>query len=165
MRIAAANNSHFTRRFRSTNIFGPLLSRQWAFTSLIRSCQHARHRPAVNRSPAQNRQSLLIAPEPARAPNSQHPYREQLPMPRGVRMHPGSPHKPIGEAIGLALDRRIEYLDGVRIVLVSQHGAFRVQHKACRFHLLANSRWLDPMQRRGMTCACPTGATSAIEGL
>jgi hypothetical protein len=55
------------------------------------------------------------------------------------------PHKPIGEAIGLALDRRIEYLDGVRIVLVSQHGAFRVQHKACRFHLLANSRRLYPM--------------------
>jgi hypothetical protein len=30
----------------------------------------------------------------------------------------------------------------MRIVLVSEHGAFRVQHKACRFHLLANSRRL-----------------------
>ena len=35
-----------------------------------------------------------------------------------------APHKPIGEAIGLALDRRIEYLDGVRIVLA----ASRVWH-------------------------------------
>ena len=66
------------------------------------------------------------------------------------------PHKPIGEAIGLALDRSIEYLDGVRIILVSQHGAFRVQHKAGRFHLLANSRRLYPMQRLGMTCARPS---------
>jgi hypothetical protein len=45
----------------------------------------------------------------------------------------------------------------MRIALVSEHGAFRAQHKACRFHLLANGRRLDPMQRLGMTCARPSG--------
>src|SRR5690348_14948953 len=66
-------------------------------------------------------------------------------------------HKPIGEAIGLTLDRRIEYAHGMRTVPVSQHAAFRVQHKACGFHLPANSRRLDPMQRLGMTCARASG--------
>ena len=55
-------------------------------------------------------------------------------------------HEPIGEAIGLALDRGIEHLDRVRIVLVREHGAFRVQDEAGRFHLLANGCRLDPMQ-------------------
>src|SRR4051794_38636017 len=35
-------------------------------------------------------------------------------------------HEPIGEAIGLALDRGIEHLDRMRIVLSREQGAFRV---------------------------------------
>jgi hypothetical protein len=55
-------------------------------------------------------------------------------------------HEPIGEAIGLALDRAIEHLDRVRICVVREHGAFRVQHEAGRLHLLADGRRVDPMQ-------------------
>ena len=39
-------------------------------------------------------------------------------------------HERIGEAIGLALDRGIEHLDRVRIVLVREYGALRIQHEA-----------------------------------
>jgi hypothetical protein len=42
-------------------------------------------------------------------------------------------HEPIGEAIGLALDR-------VPIVLVGKYGAFRVQYEAGRRDLLADGR-------------------------
>src|SRR5580704_19052939 len=66
-------------------------------------------------------------------------------------------HEPIGEAIGLALDRGIERLDRVRIVLVREHGAFRVQHEAGRLHLLADGCRLNPMQRLGVTRARPDG--------
>src|ERR1700722_14356146 len=66
-------------------------------------------------------------------------------------------HEPIGEAIGLALDRGIEHLDRVRIVLVCEYGAFRVQYEAGRLHLLANGCRLNPMQRLGVARACPGG--------
>jgi hypothetical protein len=52
-------------------------------------------------------------------------------------------HKPIRKAIGLALDRRIEHLDRVRIILVREHGAFRVKHEAGRLHLLVNGCGLN----------------------
>ena len=58
-------------------------------------------------------------------------------------------HEPICEAIGLALDRRIEHLDRVRIILVREHGALRIEHKARRLHLLADGCRLNPMQRLG----------------
>jgi hypothetical protein len=64
-------------------------------------------------------------------------------------------HEPIGEAIGLALDRGIEHLDRVRIILVREHGAFRVQYEAGRLHLLANGCRLNPMQRLGVARALP----------
>jgi hypothetical protein len=64
-------------------------------------------------------------------------------------------HKPIGEAIGLALDRGIEHLDRVRIVLVREHGAFRVQDEAGCLHLLAKECRLNPMQRLGVARARP----------
>ena len=57
--------------------------------------------------------------------------------------------KSIDEAIGLALNRGIEHLDRVRIVLVREHGAFRVQYEASRLHLLPNGCRLNPMQRLG----------------
>jgi DNA polymerase III delta prime subunit len=57
-----------------------------------------------------------------------------------------APHKPKGEAIGLTLDRGIEHLDRVLIVLVREHGAFRVQYESGRLHLLANGCRLNPMQ-------------------
>ena len=57
-------------------------------------------------------------------------------------------HGPIGEAISLALDRGIEHLDRVRIVLVREHGAFRVQYEADGFHLRTNGCRLNPMQAR-----------------
>ena len=66
-------------------------------------------------------------------------------------------YEPIGEAISLALDRGIEHLDGVRIVLVREQGAFRVQYEAGRLHLLANGCRLDPMQRLGVARARPDG--------
>src|SRR5277367_3420788 len=66
-------------------------------------------------------------------------------------------HKPIGEAVGLALDRGIEHLDRVWIVLVREHGAFRVQNEAGRLHLLANGYRLNPMQRLGVARARPDG--------
>jgi len=66
-------------------------------------------------------------------------------------------HEPIGEAIGLALDRGIEHLDRVLIVLVREYGAFRVQYEAGRFHLLANGCRLNPMQRLGVARARPDG--------
>ena len=66
-------------------------------------------------------------------------------------------HEPIGEAIGLALDRGIEHLDGMRIVLVREHGAFRVQDEAGRLHLRADGCRLDPMQRLGVARARPDG--------
>ena len=54
-------------------------------------------------------------------------------------------HEPIGEAIGLALDRGIEHLDRVRIVLVCEQGAFCVQYEAGRLHLRAKGCRLSPM--------------------
>src|SRR5664279_3675668 len=66
-------------------------------------------------------------------------------------------HKPIGEAIGLALDRGIEHLDRVRIVLVREQGAFRVQYEAGRLHLLANGYRLNPMQRLSVVRANADG--------
>src|ERR1700730_17303462 len=66
-------------------------------------------------------------------------------------------HEPIGEAIGLALDRGIEHLDRVRIVPVREHGAFRVQYEAGRLYLLANGCRLNPMQRLGVARARPDG--------
>ena len=60
---------------------------------------------------------------------------------------------PIDEAIGLTLDRGIEHLDRVRIVLVREHGAFRVQYEAGRLHFLANGCRLNPMQRLGVARA------------
>src|SRR5437868_7842303 len=66
-------------------------------------------------------------------------------------------HEPIGEAIGLALDRGIEHLDRVLIVLVREQGAFRVQYEACRLDLLANGGRLNPMQRLDVARACPSG--------
>src|SRR5205823_2586247 len=66
-------------------------------------------------------------------------------------------HEPIGEAIGLALDRGIEHLDRVRIVLVREQGAFRVQYEAGGLHLLANGCRLNPMQRLGVAHARPDG--------
>src|ERR1700722_15227819 len=65
--------------------------------------------------------------------------------------------EPIGEAVGLALDRGIEHLDRVRIVLVREHGTFRVQYEACRLHLLANGCGLNPMQRLGVARTRPEG--------
>ena len=62
-------------------------------------------------------------------------------------------HEPIDEAIGLTLDRGIEHLDRVRIVLVREHGAFRVQYEAGRLHFLANGCRLNPMQRLGVARA------------
>ena len=62
-------------------------------------------------------------------------------------------HEPIREAIGLALDRGIEHLDRVRIVIVREDGAFRVQYKAGRLHLLADGGRVDPMQRLGVVRA------------
>src|SRR5579859_6541732 len=56
-------------------------------------------------------------------------------------------HEPIGEAIGLALDRGIEHLDRMRIALVREHRALRVQHEAGRLHFLADGCRVDPMQR------------------
>src|SRR5580765_8074221 len=66
-------------------------------------------------------------------------------------------HEAIGEAIGLALDRGIEHLDRVRIVLVREDGAFRLQYEACRLHLLANRCRLNPRQRLGVARARPDG--------
>src|SRR5438552_14921811 len=65
--------------------------------------------------------------------------------------------EPIGEAIGLALDRGIEHLDRVRIVLVREHGAFLGQYEAGRLHLLASECRLNPMQRLGVARARPDG--------
>src|SRR3546814_18691395 len=58
-------------------------------------------------------------------------------------------HEPVGETIGLALDRGVEHLDRVRIVLVREHGALRVQYEARRLHLLADGSRVDPVQRLG----------------
>src|SRR4249919_223514 len=66
-------------------------------------------------------------------------------------------HEPIGEAIGLALDRGIEHLDRVRVVLVREQGVFRVQYEAGRLYLLANGCGLNPMQRLGVARARPDG--------
>src|SRR6204780_5314517 len=66
-------------------------------------------------------------------------------------------HEPTGEAIGLALDRGIEHLDRVRIVLSREDGAFRLQYEAGRLHLLANGCRLNPMQRLGVARARPDG--------
>ncbi len=59
---------------------------------------------------------------------------------------PSGLHEAVGEPIGLALDRRIEHLDRVLIVLVSENGAFRIQHEAGCLHLLADGRWVDPIR-------------------
>src|SRR5580698_9779454 len=64
-------------------------------------------------------------------------------------------YKAIREAIGLALDRGIEHLDRVRIVLVRKDDAFRVQQEPGRLHLLSNGGSLNPMQRLGVACARP----------
>jgi hypothetical protein len=61
----------------------------------------------------------------------------------------------LGEAIGLALDRGIEYLDRVRVVLVREQGALRVQHEAGRLHFLANGCRVDPMQRLAVANPIP----------
>ena len=45
----------------------------------------------------------------------------------------------------------------MRIVLVREHGAFRVQYEAGRLHLLANGCRLNPMQRLGVARARPDG--------
>lgn len=66
---------------------------------------------------------------------------------------PSGLHELIGEAIGFALDRGIEHLDRVRIGLVCEHGAFRVQYEAGRLHLRANGCRLNPMQRLGVARA------------
>src|SRR3984893_6045359 len=66
-------------------------------------------------------------------------------------------HEPIGEAIGLALDRGIEHLDRVRIVLVREQGAFCVQYEAGRLHLRTKGCRLNPMQRLGVARARPDG--------
>ena len=44
----------------------------------------------------------------------------------------------------------------MRIVLVREHGAFRVQHEARRLHLLADGRRVDPMQRLRVARARPS---------
>src|ERR1700722_3055931 len=59
--------------------------------------------------------------------------------------------------MGLTLDRGIEDLDRVRIVLVREDGAFRVQYEAGRLHLLANGCRLNPMQRLGVARPRPDG--------
>ena len=59
-------------------------------------------------------------------------------------------HEPIGEAIGVALDR-------VLIVLVREYGAFRIQHEARRHYLLADGRGVHPMQRLGVARPRPCG--------
>src|ERR1700727_2536642 len=61
--------------------------------------------------------------------------------------HLSGPYEPISEAIGLVLDRGVEYLDRVRIAFVCEHGAFRVQHETSRLYLLADGCRIDPMQR------------------
>src|SRR5664279_2666307 len=66
-------------------------------------------------------------------------------------------HEPIGEAIGLALDRGIEHLDRVLIVLVREYAAFRVQYEAGRLHLLTNGCRLNPMERLGVARARADG--------
>jgi hypothetical protein len=66
-------------------------------------------------------------------------------------------HEPIGEPIGFALDRGIEHLDRVRIVLVREHGAFRVQHEAGRLHFRSKGCRLNPVQRLGVARARPDG--------
>jgi hypothetical protein len=48
-------------------------------------------------------------------------------------------------------------LDRVRIVLVCEHGAFRIKYEAGRLHLLADGCRLNPMQRLGVTCARTCG--------
>src|ERR1700690_2647696 len=65
------------------------------------------------------------------------------------------PHESKGEAIGLALDRGIEHLDRVRVVLVREQGAFRVQYEAGRLRLRADGGRIDPMQRLGIARARP----------
>jgi hypothetical protein len=42
---------------------------------------------------------------------------------------PSASHEPIGKGVGLAFDRGIEHLDGMRIILVREHRAFCVQHE------------------------------------
>src|SRR3546814_8520419 len=55
-------------------------------------------------------------------------------------------HEPVGETIGLALDRGVEHLDRVRIVLVREHGALRVQYEARRLHLLRSEEHTSELQ-------------------
>jgi len=66
-------------------------------------------------------------------------------------------HEPIDEPIGLALDRRIEHLDRMRIGLAREHRAILVQHEAGRLDLLADGRGINPMQRLRIARACPGG--------
>src|SRR4029077_6401014 len=66
-------------------------------------------------------------------------------------------NEPIGEAIGLALDRGIEHLDRVLIVLVREHWAFGVQYEAGRLHFLTHGCSLNPMQRLSFPRARPDG--------
>ena len=42
------------------------------------------------------------------------------------------------------------------IILVREHGAFRLQYEAGRFQLLADGCGIDPMQRLGVTRARPS---------
>ena len=71
-------------------------------------------------------------------------------LPRG-----SGPNEAIGEAVSLALDRGVEHLDRVRIILIREQGAFRVQHEARRLHFLTHGGRVDPMQRLGVARARP----------
>ena len=50
----------------------------------------------------------------------------------------------------------------MRIVLVRQHSAFRVQYEAGRLDLLADGRGIDPMQRLGVARARPSGGRRVV---
>ena len=112
-------------------------------------CQTRCAPSGVNTSP---RRSAASADDAARRV---HHRCTPMTLPSASRWDVSGLHEPIGETIGLTLDRRIEDFDRVRIVLFREHGAFRVQHEARRLHLLANRCRLDPMQRLSV---CSTGS-------
>ena len=61
-------------------------------------------------------------------------------------------HEPVGEAVGLALDRRLEHLGRVRILLLREQVALRVEYEARSLHLLADDGRVDTVQRLSIVC-------------
>jgi len=60
--------------------------------------------------------------------------------------------EPVGEAVGLALDRRLEHLGRMRIVLLREQVALRVEYESGCLHLLADGGWVDTVQRLSIMC-------------